>query len=1325
MSNGGAPGPVGGPQSPGAAPAEGLPSAGKPAPEPGRIAFVRQRRYLVEEVTEPDGEGAATLVHLSCLDDDAQGQPLVVLWEHELDARILEDDGWRAVAGKGFDEPALFAAYLRTLSWNCVTATDPNLFQAPFRAGIRIDAYQLEPLWKALRLPRVNLFIADDVGLGKTIEAGLIARELLLRRRVDRIVVACPPSMLEQWRDEMEARFGLTFTILDRAHVARMRRERGFAVNPWTTHSRFLVSHRLLIDETYASGLRDWLGRFAPQSLLILDEAHHAAPSSGARYAIDSQTTRAVRDVAPRFEHRLFLSATPHNGHSNSFSALLEILDPQRFCRGVKVLKGQLDDVMVRRLKSDVRALEGGFPKRTVMQIDIDGLPPDAPELVLAEKLDAYRLERERRLAGESRSRQAAGALAVAGLQKRLLSSIEAFAKTLAVHRRGVLRALKEARDAEELPDATLADLEAITAGVDPDAAASETDGDGLDGAMAGQDDHGGGPSPDGDQEEHDDRSGHGSPGPERELAERMETATIASSGAGGSEQRAALQRELALADEMQDIADANRHAPDPRIRSIVAWIGEHLCPGLASDGFGAASPETTVPGEPSHDGMRPGPASGATSPPRPPRWNDRRVILFTEYEDTRRYLERCLREAIAHTDRSGERIAVFAGTTSPQVREDVKHAFNTEPKDHPLRILIATDAAREGLNLQRHCADLYHFDLPWNPSRLDQRNGRIDRKLQPAGEVFCRYFFYRQRPEDRVLKVLVEKAERIRAELGSAATVLEGRVAESMGREGVRRDRLAELADSIEQAAADDRRKTVEEELEDVRARRDGLRENVGILERRLERSRRHIGLTAAQFRRTLSVSLRLAGVPGGIRELPGRRQRSVLAVHDHPAAVDAGAGTPRSGDRPPSAVYGFEPPVPADTADPTGDVIDGGTDTVDTRTGTPRGGDRPPPAVYGFEPPVPAVPADTADTADPAGNVIDGGTDTVDTRTGTPRSGDQSPPVVYDFEPPVIADTAGPAGDLIDGGPEAEYDVPHRPPPTFEFPAHRILVRDPGWTAALDTLRERRRRGESAGAWRRRAGVRPVAFEDTGRLGDKAVHLHLEHRVAQRLLSRFTAQGLIHHDLSKACLAATPGRDTRVVLLGRLAVYGRHAARLHEEVVPVTARWIDPARRSGTLAPYGRAGEQTTLAALQAALDEAGDRHIPEPVQARFAASAEDDVRDLKPHLQRRADGLIERVKAQLAARAEAESDSMRELLERQHTRIVGAVRESRQMAIDFDAAERRQHEADRRAWDRRLKRIEEELESEPRRIAETWTVRAVRVDPVGIVYLWPPGA
>src|SRR5207237_5429973 len=112
----------------------------------------------------------------------------------------------------------------------------------------------------------------------------------------------------------------------------------------------------------------DWLWTFRPGTLLILDEAHHAAPSTGQRYAIDSHITHAIRDLGRRFEHRLFLSATPHNGHSNSFSALLEILDPQRFCRGVKVSKRMLDDVMVRRLKDDLRQIVGGLPLRIVNQ---------------------------------------------------------------------------------------------------------------------------------------------------------------------------------------------------------------------------------------------------------------------------------------------------------------------------------------------------------------------------------------------------------------------------------------------------------------------------------------------------------------------------------------------------------------------------------------------------------------------------------------------------------------------------------------------------------------------------------------------------------------------------------------------------------------------------------------------------------------------------------------------------------------------------------------------------------------------------------------------
>ena len=264
------------------------------APCIGDLVEVRSRRWLVEAVEEPPQQSAR--VSLACADDDAQGQTLEVYWDFEIDRRILKQEAWGDLGSKGFDPPRHFSAFLHTLRWNCVTATDPTLFQSPFRAGIKIDAYQMEPLRKALRLARVNLFIADDTGLGKTIEAGLIARELLLRKKARTVVVAAPASVLEQWKGEMEERFGLLFVILDRAYLAQVRRDRGFGVNPWRTHSRFLVSHNLLIDPAYADPMREWLGDLSPGSLLILDEAHHAAPSSGGRYGIETKFTRAIRD---------------------------------------------------------------------------------------------------------------------------------------------------------------------------------------------------------------------------------------------------------------------------------------------------------------------------------------------------------------------------------------------------------------------------------------------------------------------------------------------------------------------------------------------------------------------------------------------------------------------------------------------------------------------------------------------------------------------------------------------------------------------------------------------------------------------------------------------------------------------------------------------------------------------------------------------------------------------------------------------------------------------------------------------------------------------
>ena len=110
-------------------------------PEQGELVQVRSRRWLVEEIVPARVPGQSPLVRLACADDDNQGQSLDVFWDYELDRQIVEEERWRDLAAKGFDAPCQFAAFLHTLRWNCVTATDPNLFQAPFRAGIKIDAY--------------------------------------------------------------------------------------------------------------------------------------------------------------------------------------------------------------------------------------------------------------------------------------------------------------------------------------------------------------------------------------------------------------------------------------------------------------------------------------------------------------------------------------------------------------------------------------------------------------------------------------------------------------------------------------------------------------------------------------------------------------------------------------------------------------------------------------------------------------------------------------------------------------------------------------------------------------------------------------------------------------------------------------------------------------------------------------------------------------------------------------------------------------------------------------------------------------------------------
>lgn len=1069
-------------------------------PSVGDFVEVRSRPWLVEGI-EDKGAGL-TAVRLACIADDAQGEILEVAWDAEVTvgARVLSDDAWGTIAADGTDDAETFAAYLRTLKWNTATAADRDLFQAPFRAGIRLDAYQLLPLRKALRLPRVNLLIADDVGLGKTIEAGLVLRELLLRRRIDFTVVAAPPSMTIQWQDELEAKFGLSFTIIDRERLAEMRRLRGFGVNPWATGSRFIISHRLLTDETYAAGLRDLLGEFRPRALFILDEAHHAAPASGAKYAVDSQFTKAARDLAGRFEHRLFLTATPHNGHSNSFSALLEMLDPQRFTRGVEVRPKDLEPVMVRRLKSDLRSLGEAFPERVVEPIALKDLPSDAPELALSQMLLDYADLRAKRLNTLPKGEQNRARLIFTGLQQRLLSSAAAFARTLEVHRRGLVAASE--REVQASPESAALAFTRVVSNEDELPLADE-----------------------------------GEEANEAAIIADDEANTEAATALGTiGATHDALTAELAHVDAMLAVARAKTNKPDARVRWLSNWIRENMIEG--------------------------------------DQWNNRRLILFTEYEDTRRWLQRRLLEELEDTDRIDERIDVFSGATGSDRREAIKQAFNSNPETHLLRILICTDAAREGINLQSHCYDLVHVDLPWNPSRLEQRNGRIDRKLQPAKKVFCRYFNYEQREEDIVLDALVKKTERIRTQLGSIGQVIEDRIADRLAEGGIVRGGARSLADAIEAETDDARLALARAEMDDEeRTRIERLGRDLDDLRKVLERSRQRVGVEPVELSQVVGTAL-----------ARGK-----------------------------------------------------------TRMGDTRGA------------PVGAV-------------------------------------------------------------------------ETFKFdPALPAFANDPGWMNTFDDLRVRRRkRSEPIAAWRASAPIRAISFEPpvlpSGADADDVVQVHLEHRLVRRLLSRFLSQGF-QSGLQRVCAVIGPGAQPRIVMVGRLAVYGPGAARLHEEFLPITALWAEADRDTKPLNALGRHGQETTLDQLEDAL-----RSSREPSAAvidRICALARRDAADLEPELRRRADERLTEVTRDLTKRGDEEARNLAQLLESQRNRIAKAEKgyDPKQLALPGIAeAERRQYERNRRHWTVRLAEIEREIAEEPQRAREAYTVKAHRLEAVGLVYLWP---
>src|SRR5207244_4477923 len=155
------------------------------------------------------------------------------LIESAVESRILIATPVTLIALLKADPPQVLDAFLDAVRWGAVSQADDKALQSPFRSGIEIDDYQLDPVVRALAMPRVNLLIADDVGLGKTIEAGLVVQELILRHRARAVLIICPSSLQIQWKEEMRDKLGLEFRVFDREASSERRRRRGIDVNHW------------------------------------------------------------------------------------------------------------------------------------------------------------------------------------------------------------------------------------------------------------------------------------------------------------------------------------------------------------------------------------------------------------------------------------------------------------------------------------------------------------------------------------------------------------------------------------------------------------------------------------------------------------------------------------------------------------------------------------------------------------------------------------------------------------------------------------------------------------------------------------------------------------------------------------------------------------------------------------------------------------------------------------------------------------------------------------------------------------------------------------
>ena len=532
----------------------------------------------------------------------------------------------------------------------------------PFRSAGRIAVqprpYQLVPLLMALRLDPVRMLIADDVGVGKTIEAALVARELLESGDARKLVVLCPPHLAEQWQDELESKFHINAELVLASTAARLERNLPVGQSIFEMGDHFVVS----LDFIKAKGRRDDFIRACPE-LVIVDEAHTCAAANGKGPA--HQRHSLIKDLAKDpARHLILVTATPHSGKDDPFRSLLGLLD-RDFLDLPDSLAGEqnrphrerLARHLVQRRRSDIShylETDTAFPERRDTELTYS-LSVEYRQLFY-DVLTYARQSVRSPVTGQHQQRMLWWS--ALGLLRTLASSPPAAAATM--RNRAITSEAETPEGVDEIGRRTLLDMDDTEQTVDV-----------VPGSVT---------------------------------AETSETVS---------------KRLKAFAKRADQLAGAG----DYKLERFVPVLQ-----GLIKEGF--------------------------------------RPVVFCRFIETAEYLGAELRKRLR---RPKAGVLVTTGLLPPAERQ----ARVSELLEHDRAVLVTTDCLSEGINLQAYCDAVVHYDLPWNPTRLEQREGRVDRFGQESDEVrVVTYWGEDNLIDESVLKVLLRKHRAIRGALGISIPV-------------------------------------------------------------------------------------------------------------------------------------------------------------------------------------------------------------------------------------------------------------------------------------------------------------------------------------------------------------------------------------------------------------------------------------------------------------------------------------------------------------------------------------------------------------------------